>query len=188
MAVKKAAPERQSGKPGGKPQWNKLRLPESEQGTVVFSTDPLIVKSHYEIDYIHSYAEDSRFFTGLAQGRLMGSECTACHYRYATPRGYCMNCGRKTKWIELPLEGRVHTWTTCHFGSEAFLKETPFNLVLVEFAGINTLFLARVIGVTQEEMRVGMKVRAQFRRNSKFDPTDVYFVPAEPPAKRKGAV
>jgi hypothetical protein len=185
MAAKKPA-RNISTKRSAKPQWDKLRLPETGQGTVVFNTDPLIIKNHYEIDYIHSYAEDSPFFIGLSQGKLQGSECTKCHYRYATPRAYCMDCGKKTKWIELPLDGRVHTWTTCYFGSEAFLKETPFNLVLVEFAGVNTLLLARLIGATQEEMRVGMKIRAQFRRNSKFDPTDVYFVPAEPVTQRQG--
>jgi uncharacterized OB-fold protein len=187
VAAKKPA-RNISTKRSAKPQWDKLRLPETGQGTVVFNTDPLIIKNHYEIDYIHSYAEDSPFFIGLSQGKLLGSECTRCHYRYATPRAYCMDCGKRTKWIELPLDGRVHTWTTCYFGSEAFLKETPFNLVLVEFAGVNTLLLARLIGATQEEMRVGMKIRAQFRRNSKFDPTDVYFVPAEPVTPRESAV
>ena len=63
-------------------------------------------------------------------------------------------------------------------GSEEFLKETPFNLVLVEFDGVDTLFLARLVGVTQEQIQIGMPVRAQFLRNSKFKPTDVYFVPA----------
>lgn len=188
MAVKKAARQTAISKGTRKPQWDKLRLPETDQGTVVFRTDPLIVKSHYEIDYLHSYAEDSPFFIGLSQGKLLGSECVKCHYKYATPRAYCMQCGKKTKWIELPLEGRVHTWTTCYFGSEAFLKETPFNLVLVEFEGINTLFLSRIIGVAQDELRVGMKVRAQFRRNARFDPTDVYFVPAEPVVNRATTV
>jgi uncharacterized OB-fold protein len=188
MPAKKTAKKAGSTNPGRKPRWDKLRLPESDQGTVVFNTDPLIVRNHYEIDYIHSYAEDSPFFIGLSQGKLLGSECRACHDRYATPRAYCMQCGKKTRWIELPLEGRVHAWTTCHFGSEVFLKETPFNLVLVEFEGINTLLLSRIIGITQEELRVGMKVRAQFRRNSKFDPTDVYFVPAEPVSRRKSGV
>lgn len=188
MPAKMSKKRSGAAKSARKPQWDKLRLPESDEGTVVFNTDPLIIKWHYEIDYIHSYAEDSPFFIGLSQGKLMGSECTGCHYKYATPRAYCMDCGKKTKWIELPRKGCIHAWTTCYFGSEAFLKETPFNLVLVEFDGINTLFLARMIGVTQEQLRVGMKIRAQFRRNSKFDPTDVYFVPAEPVTKREGAV
>jgi len=156
----------------------KIRLAETEEGTIVFNTDPLIVKDHYEIDYIHSYAEDSPFFIGLSQGKLLGSECTRCRHRFATPRAYCLQCGSPTKWIDVPLEGRVHTWTTCYFGSQAFLKETPFNLILVEFDGLDTLFLSRLIGPAQDEIRVGMKVRAQFLRNSKFKPTDVYFVPA----------
>jgi uncharacterized OB-fold protein len=154
----------------------KVRLPETDEGTVVFHTDPLIVRNHYEIDYIHSYAEDSPFFIGLSQGKLRGSECTSCHYRFATPRAYCMQCGAPTRWIDLPPEGRIHTWTTCYFGGEAFLKETPFNLILVEFDGVDTLFLARLVGPAQDEIQVGQKVRAQFLRNSKFKPTDVYFV------------
>ena len=163
-----------------KPQYEKVRLPELETGATVFNVDPLIIKSHYEIDYIHSYAEDSPFFVGLSQGRLLGSECTRCRYRFATPRAYCMQCGNKTRWAELPKEGRIHTWTTCYFGGQEFLKETPFNLVLVEFDGVNTLLLARLVGATQEQLYVGMKIKAQFRRNSQFKPTDVYFVPAEP--------
>ena len=184
MPVRKAKTTKKQKKPDGKREKatavnaNKIRLPETETGTVVFNTDPLIVKDHYEIDYIHSYAEDSPFFIGLSQGKLLGSECRGCHHRFATPRAYCLQCGSPTKWIELPLEGRIHTWTTCYYGSEAFLKETPFNLILVEFDGVDSLFLARLVGPAQEQIRVGMKVRAQFLRNSKFKPTDVYFVPA----------
>lgn len=159
-----------------KPVYGKVRLPESEQGAVVFRTEPLIVKDHYEIDYIHSYAEDSPFFAGLAQGKLMGSECTGCGYRFATPRAYCMQCGAATRWFDLPLDGRVHTWTTCYFGSEAFLKETPFNLALIEFDGVDTLLLSRLVGASEKEIRVGMPVRAKFRRLAQFKPTDVYFV------------
>ncbi len=188
MPGKKATSGKSIATAQSKPRYDKIKLPETDEGTMVFNLDPLIIKQRYAIDYLHSYAEDSPFFAGLAEGKLRGSECTKCHYRYATPRAHCMQCGKKTKWIELPLAGRIHSWTTCYFGSEAFLKETPFNLVLVEFEGVDTLFLARMIGLTQEEMRVGMKVRAQFRRNSKFDPTDVYFVPDEPVARRESAV
>jgi hypothetical protein len=163
---------------GPKPVYGKVRLPETDEGAVVFCTDPLTIKSHYEIDYIHSYAEDSPFFRGLAEGKLRGSVCTKCGYRFATPRAYCMECGAKTEWFDLPLTGRVHTWTTCYFGSEAFLKETPFNLALIEFDGVNTLFLSRLIGATEKDIRVGMPVKAKFRRLAQFKPTDVYFVPA----------
>ncbi len=153
------------------------KLPETEEGTALFNVDPIIVKSHYEIDYLHSYAQDSPFFAGLAQKKLLGSHCPACERTYATPRSHCMDCGGATDWVELPRNGRVHTFTTCHFGGEAFLKETPFTLILVEFDGVDTLFLSRLIGAEPHEVAIGMPVRARFLRNSKFKPTDVYFVP-----------
>lgn len=157
----------------------KVRLPETDEGTILYKTDPIIMKWHYEIDYIHSYAQDSPFFDGLSKGKLLGSACKKCKRKYATPRAHCMECGAKTDWIALPLEGKVHTHTTCYFGGEAFLKETPFTLILVEFRGIDTLFLSRLIGVEPDQARIGMPVQAQFLRNSKFKATDVYFVPKE---------
>ncbi len=156
----------------------KIKLPETEEGTILFNVDPIIIKHHYEIDYIHSYAQDSAFFAGLANKKLLGSKCTKCSYIFATPRSHCMECGAKTEWYELPKQGEVHTFTTCYFGSEAFLKETPFTLILVEFEGVNTLFLSRLVGVKPENVKIGMKIKAQFLRNSKFKSTDVYFVPA----------
>lgn len=156
----------------------RIRLPETEEGTVLFNVDPLIIKDHYEIDYIHSYAQDSPFFAGLASGKLLGSRCPACNYVFATPRAHCMRCGGETQWHQLPTRGRVHTFTTCYYASEFFMKETPYTLILVEFDGADTLFMSRLVGAEPEEAHIGMEVEAQFVRNSKFKVTDVYFVPA----------
>ncbi|HUK56647.1 MAG TPA: Zn-ribbon domain-containing OB-fold protein [Nitrospiria bacterium] len=146
-------------------------------GTVVYNLDPLIVKDHYEIDYRHSYAQDSPFFAGLAKGRLLGSFCSKCRYTYATPRSHCCQCGRATEWRELPRDGRIHTYTVCHYGGEAFLDETPFTLVLVEFKGADTLFLSRLVGAKAEEVRIGMEVTARFAPTPSFRVTDVWFEP-----------
>ncbi|MFQ5795400.1 MAG: Zn-ribbon domain-containing OB-fold protein [Candidatus Bipolaricaulia bacterium] len=169
------------------------KLPETLEGTILFNVPfpedlaalgemaPTIIKQHHEIDYLHTFGQDSPFFAGLANKQLLGTECPECGYRYATPKGHCIYCGIKTEWVEMPHRGRVHTWTTCYFGGEEFLKETPFNLILVEFDGFDTLLLARLVGVGPEEINVGMEVEAKFKRNSKFKPTDVYFVPIEKP-------
>jgi uncharacterized protein len=141
-------------------------------------TNDLVILSPYSINYIHSYAEDSKFFLGLAKGKLLGSRCKNCHYKYATPRSHCMECGSETEWFELPLEGRVHSWTTCYFGSEEFLKETPFNLALVEFDGVDTLLLSRLDGVKQEGVYIGMKVKAVFRRKPRYLISDIHFIPS----------
>src|SRR3712207_8573523 len=51
----------------------------------------------YEIDYQHSYAQDSPWFVGLSKGKLLGSRCAPCRYTYATPRGHCMECGARDR-------------------------------------------------------------------------------------------
>ena len=168
-------------------------LEETDEGTILFNVpipknvellknlSPIVIKQPYHIDYIHSYGQDSPWFAGLANKRLLGTRCLKCNYGYATPKLSCMECGGDCDWVDMPLEGKIHTFTVCEFGSEEFLKETPFMLCLVEFEGFNTLLLSRLIGIDPKEATldwVGMKVKAKFRRNSKFKPTDVYFVPA----------
>ena len=157
---------------------NEPKLPEIERGTEVFSVDPLIVRDHFEIDYLHSYKQDTPFFHGLAKKKLLGSACAKCGYKYATPRSHCMYCGSATAWFELPTEGRVHSWTMCYFAAQEFLKEVPFVLILIEFDGADTLFLSRLIGVERQDISIGMKVKAKFRRKATWSVRDVYFVPA----------
>ena len=140
---------------------------------------PLIIHDHYEIDYRHSYAQDSPFFVGLSQGCLLGSRCTGCRYMYATPRAHCMECGAPTTWEELPPTGRVHTFTVCYYGGESFLKETPFLLVLVEFDQVNTLFLSRLKGVPPEGVHIGLPIRPQFSGTPTYKVTDVWFEPID---------
>ena len=71
---------------------------------------PVQFQEPYQIDYLCSYGQDSPFFMGLKRRKLLGSRCKACDYRYATPRAYCMYCGAKTEWFELPRQGpRVYS-------------------------------------------------------------------------------
>ena len=142
--------------------------------------ESLVIRYPYSINYIHSYAEDSPFFLGLAEGKLKGSKCrrVKCGFVFATPRSHCMVCGSPTEWFDLPLTGRLHSWTTCHFGSEAFLKETPYNLALVEFAGVGSVLLARLKDAVESDLYVGMPVEARFDPNPKYSITDVWFVPS----------
>jgi uncharacterized OB-fold protein len=155
-----------------------------EKGTILYGIDPLILRDHYEIDYRHSYAQDSPFFVGLSKGKLLGSRCTVCNYVFATPRAYCMQCGAATNWQELPLAGRIHTFTTCYYGGEAFLKETPFTLILVEFDGADTLFLSRLKNLRPDQVCIGLPVGAHFAKTPAFKVTDVWFEPLDSAGSR----
>ncbi len=170
------------------PTYDKFRDVQAEldkSGAAIFrdhdGVESLVIRYPYSINYIHSYAEDSPFFLGLAEGKLRGSKCrrVKCGFVFATPRSHCMVCGSPTEWIDLPLKGRVHSWTTCHFGSEAFLKETPYNLALVEFPGVGSVLLARLKECVESDLYVGMPVEARFDPNPKYSITDVWFVPSK---------
>ncbi len=93
-----------------------------------------------------------------------------------------MYTGDETDWIDITeRKAAVHAFTVCHFGSESFLEETPYVLILVEFEGVDTLLLSRLLGVDPEQANlnwIGMELEPQFLRNSKLNPTDEYFVPA----------
>src|SRR2546425_6668751 len=133
---------------------------------------PPTTPTHNKFACRHSYAEDSPFFVGLSKGKLFGSRCTACGYTYATPRSHCMGCGAPTAWHEMPLTGLVHTYTTCHYGGEAFLKETPFTLILVGFDGAHTLFLSRPNSVQPDAVRIGMPGGGRFAQTPALKVTD----------------
>ncbi|MEZ4641199.1 MAG: Zn-ribbon domain-containing OB-fold protein [Chloroflexota bacterium] len=142
---------------------------------------PILIEQPYEITYLHSYAQDSPFFAGLANGRFLASRDAETGYTYANPRAHDMYTGADTEWVEIQPEGVVHAFTVCHFGSEEFLSECPFVLALIELPGADTLFLARLIDVDPNAANpdwIGMKVKGRFRRLSKFKPTDIYFYPA----------
>jgi uncharacterized protein len=174
------------------------RIPETDDGAILFSVPfptvldaeslaalkgmaPIIIKQPYQIDYIHSFGQDSPFFAGLAAGRLLGCIEPATGYTYANPRGHDIYTGVETAWVDLTQRAAtVHAFTVCYFGSEEFLPECPYVLALIEFEGADTLFLGRVLGVDPHAPTldwIGLRVGLRFRRNSKFKPTDVYFYP-----------
>lgn len=142
---------------------------------------PIQIEQVYTINYLHSYGQDSPFFAGLTNEVFLGCREPQTGYTYANPRGHDMYTGAETQWVVLPAEGTVHAFTVCHFGSEEFLPECPYVLALIEFEGAQTLFLTRLLGVDPAQASldwIGMKVKAEYLRNSKLKPTDVYFVPA----------
>jgi uncharacterized OB-fold protein len=144
---------------------------------------PIRIEQEYTVRYLHSYGQDTPWFAGLSNRRLLASQNPQSGYTYANPRGHDMYSGQETKWIDITnVRATVHAFTVCYFGSEEFLPETPFVLALIEFEGVDTLLLTRLMGVDPDSPSldwIGMEVKPHFLRNSKLKPTDVYFAPVE---------
>jgi uncharacterized OB-fold protein len=143
---------------------------------------PIQIEQEYEIIYLHSYGQDSPWFAALTNRHLLANRDPESGYTYANPRAHDMYSGQETEWIDITdRPAHVHAFTVCQFGSEEFLPETPFVLTLIEFEGVNTLLLSRLMGVDPDNASldwIGMEVHPRFLRTSKLKPTDIYFVPA----------
>jgi hypothetical protein len=155
---------------------------DSEALAFLKKLTPIQIEQTYSVTYLHSYGQDSPWFAGAANKHLLASRDPSSGYTYATPRGHDMASGEETEWIDITnLPAHVHAFTVCHFGSEEFLPETPYVLAMIEFEGVDTLFLTRLMGVDPSQASldwIGMPVQPHFLRNSKLKPTDVYFIPA----------
>ena len=143
---------------------------------------PIIVKFPYQVNYIHSYGQDSPWFAALSNGQLLGTKCKKCGFVTAKPKLSCQECysSDSTEWIKLPSDGRIHGFTVCYFGAEAFLDQTPFILSYIEFDGCDTLLLSRIIGLDPQNPSlewIGMEVKAKFTKLTQISPLDIYFVP-----------
>jgi hypothetical protein len=68
------------------------KLPEIERGTMVFAADLLTIRAHFEVDYIHSYTQDTPFFHGLARRKLFCSHCQKCNLTTSSPRHASTAC------------------------------------------------------------------------------------------------
>jgi uncharacterized protein len=143
---------------------------------------PIQIEQEYKITYLHSYGQDSPWFAGLSNKRLLANQAPGSGYSYAMPRGHDVYSGEETVWIDITdRPASVHAFTVCYFGSQEFLPETPYVLAMIEFGGVNTLLLSRLMGVDPQQPTldwIGMRVNPRFLRNSKLKPTDVYFIPA----------
>ncbi len=155
-----------------------IPFPTGDDLSVLKQMSPIVIKYPYSIDYNFSYGQDSPFFAALANKRFIVCREPETGYTYANPRGHDMYTGKETEWVEIEPKGEIHAFTTCYFGSEAFLPETPFVLILVKFPECDTLFLGRLIGVNPDDANldwIGKTVRGRFLRNAKLKPTDIYF-------------
>ena len=70
---------------------------------------PIQIEQDYRITYLHSYGQDSPWFAGASNRKLLATQDSTSGYTYATPRGHDMYSGQETDWIDIsdrPIEIR----------------------------------------------------------------------------------
>lgn len=119
------------------------------------------------------------YFDGALRGELMIQRCTSCKAYLAPGSRACTECMNETlEWV--PASGRATLFTFAIMYQRyhpGFAADLPYNIAVVELEEgprLNTT----VVGVANDDLRVGMPLVVTFERVSedvalpKFRPTD----------------
>ncbi len=96
---------------------------------------------------------------------LVGVRCENCGEDFFPIRRICPNCRRKGKLIEkqMPLTGRIYSFTRVYSGPEGFEIETPYYLAIIELEN-GVRILSQVVDSDAEQVKIDAPVKVVFRR------------------------
>ena len=96
--------------------------------------------------------------------RLIGELCTECGAIIFPRRSLCPHCGcRELEECKLSETGTVLSWTVIQHPPKGYEKYAPYVVALIKLDD-GVQILSQVVDVEPEEMRVGLRVEATFRR------------------------
>jgi uncharacterized protein len=127
------------------------------------------VRLHYE----HTASpEESRFLRGLADGRLLAQRCPVCGKVYIPPRGACPTDGvPTTDEVELPDRGIVTTFCVVNVDYPGQRVSAPYVAAAVLLDGADIPFQHLILGCDPDEVRMGMRVRAEWKPREEWGTT-----------------
>ncbi|WP_374999469.1 Zn-ribbon domain-containing OB-fold protein [Aeromicrobium sp. CTD01-1L150] len=125
------------------------------------------------LDYDYAASpEESSFFRGLADGRILGQRCPVCQKVYVPPRGACPVDGVPTsEEVELPDHGTVTTFCIVNVPFLGQKIEPPYVSAYVLLDGADIAFLHLILGIDAADVRMGMRVRAVWKPPEEWSTT-----------------
>ncbi len=108
----------------------------------------------------------ARFYEGAMVGKLMLMRCTACGAMRMPSRMHCDQClSTDVEWSAASGRGIVRSFGVMHQKYHpGFFAELPYNLALIELEE-GPRMVSNVVGVGNDQIRVGMPVRVEFERH-----------------------
>jgi uncharacterized protein len=100
---------------------------------------------------------------------LGGSKCATCGTAYFPPRVVCPTCTHHRESIgkmvpfQLSGDGEVYSFSVVHDAAEGFEMQVPYVLALVKTVE-GPMLTGQVVDIDPAEVRIGLKVRATFRK------------------------
>jgi uncharacterized OB-fold protein len=156
--------------------------------TVEVSHDSDVTGIISPVNLAYDYAaspEESKFFRGLAEGKLLGQRCPKCQKVYVPPRGACPVDGVPTaEEVELPDRGTVTTFCVVNVPFQGQKIPIPYVSAYVLLDGADIAFLHLILETDVADVRMGMRVEAVWKPREEWT-TDLnnirYFRPTGEP-------
>jgi len=117
------------------------------------------------LDYLYAASpEESAFYRGLNEGRILGQRCPACQKVYVPPRSACPADGTPTaEEVEVSQTGTITTFCVVNVPFLGQKITPPYVSAYVLLDGADIAVLHLILGVPAEEVRMGMRVRAVWK-------------------------
>lgn len=138
------------------------------------------------LDYHYAASpEESSFFRGLAEGRILGQRCPKCRKVYVPPRGACPTDGVPTsEEVELSDIGTVTTFCVVNVPFLGQRIKPPYVSAYVLLDGADIALQHLILEVPADEVRMGMRVKAVWKPRDEWG-TSIenisHFAPADEP-------
>jgi len=142
--------------------------PSSTTGSAPSSTIEDLVTgfvSPISLDYLYAASpEESAFFRGLAEGKILGQRCPACHKVYVPPRSACPVDGvPTTDEVQLSDQGTVTTFCIVNVPFLGQKITPPYVSAYVLLDGADIALQHLILDTPAEEVRMGLRVEAVWR-------------------------
>jgi len=117
------------------------------------------------LDYLYAASpEESAFYRGLAEGRILGQRCPTCHKVYVPPRSACPVDGvATTDEVELSHVGTVTTFCIVNVPFLGQKIKPPYVSAYILLDGADIAFLHLILDIPAAEVRMGMRVEAVWK-------------------------
>ncbi|MBM0125427.1 Zn-ribbon domain-containing OB-fold protein [Pimelobacter simplex] len=123
------------------------------------------VVTRVSLDYQYAASpEESLFYRGLNEGRIMGQRCPTCQKVYVPPRSACPSDGTPTvEEVELSQTGTITTFCVVNVPFLGQKITPPYVSAYVLLDGADIAVLHLILGVPADEVRMGMRVKAVWK-------------------------
>lgn len=96
--------------------------------------------------------------------RYEAAKCKKCGKVNFPPRIVCPAChGREFEQVVVGTKGTLDTYTVIRVAPSQFVDQVPYAIGIVNL-GDNVRVLCQIADVEPEELKIGMKLRLEFRK------------------------